>query len=90
MDGLTKRYRSERLIELGKQLKRDYYIMFIGKNKEVLFEMLAGKITGYIEGYTDNYLKVLAPSDDIKEGELAMVRLKGLKQNYILAEKIFQ
>lgn len=90
VDGLTKRYRSERLIELGKQLKRDYYIMFIGKNKEVLFEMLAGKITGYIEGYTDNYLKVLAPSDDIKEGELAMVRLKGLKQNYILAEKIFQ
>ncbi len=90
VDGLTKRYRSERLIELGKQLKRDYYIMFIGKNKEVLFEMLSGKITGYIEGYTDNYLKVLAPSDDIKEGELAMVRLKGLKQNYILAEKIFQ
>ncbi len=90
VDGLTKRHRSERLIELGKQLKRDYYIMFIGKNKEVLFEMLSGKITGYIEGYTDNYLKVLAPSDDIKEGELAMVRLKGLKQNYILAEKIFQ
>jgi len=52
--------------------------------------MLSGKITGYIEGYTDNYLKVLAPSDDIKEGELAMVSLKGLKQNYILAEKIFQ
>ncbi len=89
IDGLTKHHRSERLIELGKQLKKDYYIMFIGENKEVLFEMLSGKVTGYIEGYTDNYLKVSAPLDDIGEGELAMVSLKELKQNYILAEKIF-
>ncbi len=89
IDGLTKHHRSERLIELGKQLKKDYYIMFIGENKEVLFEMLSGKVTGYIEGYTDNYLKVSAPLDGIGEGELAMVSLKELKQNYILAEKIF-
>lgn len=89
IDGLTKRYRSEKLIELGEQLKRDYYIMFIGRNKEVLFETLSKEVAGYMEGYTDNFLRVLALSDDIKESELAMVNLKELKQNYILAEKVY-
>lgn len=46
------------------------------------------KVEGYIEGYTDNYLKILASSDNIEEGELATVNLKELKQGYILAEKI--
>ncbi len=88
IDGVTKHYRSEKLIELGKQLKRDYYTMFIGESKEVLFETLSKKVEGYIEGYTDNYLKVLASSDDITEGELSAVNLKELKRGYILAEKI--
>ncbi|HZX21385.1 MAG TPA: tRNA (N(6)-L-threonylcarbamoyladenosine(37)-C(2))-methylthiotransferase MtaB [Clostridia bacterium] len=88
IDGVTKHHRSEKLIELGKQLKRDYYTMFIGENREVLFETLSKKVEGYIEGYTDNYLKVLASSDGITEGELSVVNLKELKRGYILAEKI--
>ncbi len=63
--------------------------MFIGRNKEVLFETLSKEVAGYMEGYTDNFLRVLALSDDIKESELAMVNLKELKQNYILAEKVY-
>ncbi|MDI9475472.1 MAG: tRNA (N(6)-L-threonylcarbamoyladenosine(37)-C(2))-methylthiotransferase MtaB [Natronincolaceae bacterium] len=88
VDGVTKHRRSEKLIELGKQLKKNYYTMFIGENGEVLFETLSKKVEGYIEGYTDNYLKILASSDNIEEGELATVNLKELKQGYILAEKI--
>ncbi|MFW5648015.1 MAG: tRNA (N(6)-L-threonylcarbamoyladenosine(37)-C(2))-methylthiotransferase MtaB [Candidatus Alkaliphilus sp. MAG34] len=88
IDGTTKRYRSEKLIELGEQLRKNYYTLFIGRNKEVLFETLSGRVPGYIEGHTGNYLRVLAPSDDIEEGELAIVNLKELEQDYILAEKI--
>ena len=69
-------------------MKKNYYTMFIGENGEVLFETLSKKVEGYIEGYTDNYLKILASSDNIEEGELATVNLKELKQGYILAEKI--
>lgn len=43
VDGVTKHRRSEKLIELGKQLKKNYYTMFIGENGEVLFETLSKK-----------------------------------------------
>ncbi|HZK57375.1 MAG TPA: tRNA (N(6)-L-threonylcarbamoyladenosine(37)-C(2))-methylthiotransferase MtaB [Clostridia bacterium] len=90
IDGTTKRHRSEKLIELGEQLRKSYYTLFIGRNKEVLFETLSRRVPGYIEGHTGNYLRVLAPADDIKEGELALINLRELKQDYILAEKIPQ
>ncbi|QUH21058.1 tRNA (N(6)-L-threonylcarbamoyladenosine(37)-C(2))-methylthiotransferase MtaB [Alkaliphilus sp. B6464] len=87
VDGLIKHYRSEKLIELGEQLKDNYRTMFIGRNKKVLFEALSKDVTGYVEGYTDNYLKILAPANDVKEGELDIVTLKELRQDYILGEK---
>ncbi len=90
VDGLTKRHRSEKLIELGKRLKENYYTMFIGKDKEVLFETQSKQVENHIEGYTDNFLKVLAPSDDIREGELVTVRLRESGEDYILAEKVSQ
>lgn len=87
VDGLKKHYRSEKLIELGEQLKLNYRNMFIGSDKEVLFETISKEDPSYIEGYTDNYLKVLASSNDVKEGELVDIRLIELKEDYILGEK---
>lgn len=87
IDGLKKHYRSEKLIELGEQMKQDYRNIFIGRNKEVLFETISKENEGYIEGYTDNYLKVLSSATDVQEGELTIVTLKELKEDYILAEK---
>lgn len=88
--GTTKHYRSEKLIKLGEELKRNYSSIFIGSKKDVLFETLSKEVEGYIEGHTDNYLKVLAPARDLEEGELTEVYLKELKENYILGEKTFQ
>ena len=61
--------------------------MFIGREKEVLFETLSKDNPDYIEGYTDNYLKVLVPSNSVEEGELALVTLEELKEDFILGKK---
>jgi len=87
VDGLKKHYRSEKLIELGEKMKLNYRNMFIGKDKKVLFETFSKDHTDYIEGYTDNYLKILASANDVKEGQVAIVTLKEVKQDYILGEK---
>ncbi len=87
VDGLLKHYRSEKLISLGEEMKEAYRKKFIGREKQVLFETLSKNVVGHIEGYTDNYLKVLASAHDVKEGDLTTVRLKELKEDYIFAEK---
>lgn len=87
IDGIVKHYRSEKLIELGEELKRNYREKFIGRRKKVLFETLSKEVSGYIEGYTDNYLKVLASDDDVQEGDLIVVTLSELKEEIIFSKK---
>ncbi len=87
VDGLVKHYRSEKLIELGENMKLDYRRKFIGREKEVLFESISKENKDYVEGYTDNYLKVLTLNTEVNEGEVAIVTLKEMKEEYILGEK---
>lgn len=87
VDGLVKHYRSEKLISLGEQMKDAYRKMFIGKEKQVLFETLSKDFAGYIEGYTDNYLKVLVCAEKVKEGDLTTVILNELRDDHIFAQK---
>lgn len=88
IDGLKKHYRSEKLIELGEKLKQNYLKSFIGKSKEVLFEGSDDESKNYIEGYTDNYLKVLVPASDANEGELKTILIKDLDDGgYLIGEK---
>lgn len=86
VDGRTKHIRSEKLIELGEALKKDYYKLFIGSVKTVLFETVSKEKEDYIEGFTDNYLKVLAKGDETLEGELKSVKLKSFENEFILGE----
>lgn len=88
VDGKAKHIRSEKLIALGGTLQKDYYQQFIGSVKTVLFETLSKEKKGYIEGYTDNYLKVLAQGDITIEGKLENVRLNSFHRDYIIGEII--
>ncbi|SNT14965.1 threonylcarbamoyladenosine tRNA methylthiotransferase MtaB [Anaerovirgula multivorans] len=88
VDGKAKHIRSEKLIALGGTLQKDYYQQFIGSVKTVLFETLSKEKKGYIEGYTDNYLKVLAEVDITLEGKLENVRLNSFHGEYIIGEII--
>jgi threonylcarbamoyladenosine tRNA methylthiotransferase MtaB len=78
-----RRERNERLRILSEKKKRDFYNRFEGQTMEVLFEK--GTEEGFVSGFTQNYLKISLPADDILINTLARVKLKKL-----LPELVFQ
>lgn len=63
IDGKVKEQRSAKLIELDKTLERQFMDRFIGKNMNVLYEQNFENNHDVYEGYTPNYIKVIAKSD---------------------------
>ncbi|SDK37740.1 tRNA (N(6)-L-threonylcarbamoyladenosine(37)-C(2))-methylthiotransferase MtaB [Natronincola ferrireducens] len=88
VNGSIKHKRSEVLIELGNQLEKNYYQQFVGTTKTVLFEASSKDRSEHMEGYTDNYLRVLAKGDQQLEGEVKKVYLKTFEGQFIIGEII--
>lgn len=86
VDGITKHHRSERLIALGISLRQQYQESFIGERKLVLFEASNKENEGYIEGLTDNYLKVLVKGDESMEGTLQTILLETIQGEYMIGK----
>lgn len=68
IDWNIKHERSKTLIELADRLTNEFNAQHIGKTMKVLFEEENSKHPEYIEGYTDNYIRV-AVKGDIEELE---------------------
>lgn len=62
VDARIKNHRSDILISLCEEEARKYLKKFIGRTKEVLFEVY-NEATEYYEGYTDNYIKVYCKNE---------------------------
>lgn len=86
IDGNTKHERSKKLIKLGEELTREFNNKFIDKVTDVLFEEESKYKEGFIEGYTTNYVRVLAPGDKSLEGEIVSVTIKALENENLLGE----
>lgn len=76
----AKASRSHAMIELGKELKKQYCEKFIGKSMEVLFETKEGDC---YEGLTENYIRVRAPGDNL-EGQYKRVKLEKYTDEYCI------
>ncbi len=63
-----------------------YKKQFINKNLKVLFEERCKEKEGYWQGYADNYIKVLAKSKQDLRNCIIPVKLKTVKNDYIIAE----
>ncbi|MDR5657974.1 tRNA (N(6)-L-threonylcarbamoyladenosine(37)-C(2))-methylthiotransferase MtaB [Serpentinicella sp. ANB-PHB4] len=85
VDGSLKNDRSVRLIKLVENMKRAYLDKFIGKTVEVLIENDSKDKKGYVEGTTDNYIKVVCKAEG-QDGQLIKVCLKSIKNGYIEGE----
>lgn len=64
IDGKIKDERSSKLIELDKKLEREFMSKFIGESMSVLYEQKHNGQEGVYEGYTANYIKVVANSNE--------------------------
>ena len=84
--GNVKDDRSQALINLNEELEGKFMASFAGKPAKVLFEENIGDNT--YQGYTSNYIRVLAKSDININGELHDVNLKEISKDHIICEII--
>lgn len=77
--------RIRRLKKVSDSCALDYKKEFLGKKTEVLIEGRMKLKPGYWQGYTGNYLKIAIKSGANLKGKIIPVRLKQIKDDYIMA-----
>lgn len=77
IDDEVKNERVHRLIALNDQLAKEYASNFEGELLEIIPEerFKQNEETGLLEGYTDNYLKVVIPGDESLIGKIVKVKI---------------
>jgi len=86
IDEKIKSERSQKMIELGHNLKKDYCEKYIGMNLEVLFEQSVKD--NVFEGLTQNYIRVFAKGENLA-GEYKVVRITSFCGDYCEGEVLF-
>jgi len=74
--------RCHALRELGAKKRADFYRAFLGKNLKVLIESKRDRETGFLKGFSRNYLPVLTEGTDAlinREVELEVAEVRGEK-----------
>ena len=82
VDGLIKKERVKKLLELSKNLETTYMKKYIGKSKEVLIEEC---IDGISYGHTDNFLYVKL-NKKYKQEEIIMVTIEDISYPYCIGK----
>lgn len=83
-----KEQRSRKLIELGHQLERTFMKQFLDREVTVLFEEEHPDREGFYEGYTDQYVRVMAKGNSELEGRLLPVMIKGIDEDRLMGQII--
>lgn len=74
-----RRSRNEMLTILSEKKRRAFYSQFLGRHREVLFEVHKDK--SLMSGFTDNYLKIELPYDENLINKIMGVQLMSLNEN---------
>ena len=82
----TQRKRSEGLRCLGNTLSQRFAARFLGKNLRVLVEEKRHSQTGFLMGYTDNYIRIFLEGKDELKNKLVRVRVIGVKDEGAIGE----
>lgn len=85
----VKHIRSKRLIEIGEKNTHIFNSRFINDTLDVLFEEESRKKAGFIEGYTTNYIRVLAKGNSELEGDILPVKLEYLEEENLIGQILF-
>ena len=79
--------RRNRLLDLGRKKKSDFYTKMIGKSLDVLIEGKRDSASGLLKGISSNYVKVLVDGDDsLKNNILPCQITKILNSDTVLGE----
>ncbi len=83
IDGNIKTERSNKLMDLEREMAAEFREKLLGKNLEVLYEE---KIDSYYEGYTSNYMRVRTESKDNLEGKVLDTRIVAQEDGKLIGE----
>lgn len=83
VDENTKNIRSEKMIETGKMLKKEFFEKYVGKTMTVLIERQSSE--GVFEGHTANFIQVFAKGESA-EGCMVEVNLTGYENEFMTGE----
>ncbi len=86
VDGNIKEARSKVLIELSDKNEKEFMNRFVNKKLTVLFEQKVKGKENIYEGYTANYIKVLANSKEDIASKIINTKLIKVEEDYILGE----
>ncbi len=84
VDGLAKEERSGKLINLSNELEKEFMKQYIGTTMNVLYEQVHD--SNRYEGYTSNYIKVLAESKVDVEGGILETLINDCENDYLLGK----
>ena len=74
--GTIKEERSKAIIAADRKNEEDFAEKYVGKTVKVLFEEKVKGKEGFYSGYTENYIKVMAESDEDISGLILDVDIK--------------
>ncbi|MEG6566180.1 tRNA (N(6)-L-threonylcarbamoyladenosine(37)-C(2))-methylthiotransferase MtaB [Thermoanaerobacterium saccharolyticum] len=80
----VKEERSKILIKLSEKCESEFYKRFLGSTLNVLFEQRVKELQGYVEGLTDNYIRVAVKSDLNIKNKILPVKLMDLKKDFAI------
>lgn len=83
--GNTKNYRSEKLIELGDKLAKEFMSNYINKELDVLYEEQFKGNPNIYEGYTTNYIRVQRYSETPIIGEIINSKIIDMKKDLLIS-----
>jgi threonylcarbamoyladenosine tRNA methylthiotransferase MtaB len=88
VDPVTMKSRCARLESVAAECRRNFLKGFTGKSLPVLVEGAAKGMPGYLEGFTDNYIKVYLPFKPGLRGNIAQACMKGICAEGLRAEYV--
>ncbi len=72
----TTRKRCQHLRKIGQTKRRKFYQSHIGSTQQVLIEAKRDRVSGYLKGFTKNYIPVLVQATDECCHQVVEVRLE--------------
>lgn len=79
----VKEQRSRIVTKLAAEMETDFKNKFLNKKMIVLFEHKLSEETNAYEGLTDNYIRVVAASEEDLKGKIMPVKLINVKEDHI-------
>ncbi|MDA0746736.1 MAG: tRNA (N(6)-L-threonylcarbamoyladenosine(37)-C(2))-methylthiotransferase MtaB [bacterium] len=88
VDPATKKQRGADLRALGARKAEVFQRAYLGQTLDVLFENRREAATGYLQGVTDNYIRVFAPGPDAAKDRVRPVRLVRVDGDRMIGEPV--